>query len=80
MKTAITLTTAAIVLGACTATPQMIEAQKSRCAQIGYALGSAEHAACTERGTSQQQQTQNAVAGATAAGLAQAAIWNAILR
>jgi starvation-inducible outer membrane lipoprotein len=78
MKLAIIITTAAIALGACTATPQMIEAQKARCAQIGYTPGTTEHAECTERGTAQQQGTQNAVAGATAAGLAQAAIWNAI--
>ena len=80
MKTAIIITTAAIALGACTATPAMIDAHKARCAQIGYAPGSPEHAACTERGTAQQQGTQNAVAGATAAGLAQGIIWNAIIR
>jgi len=71
---------ALVTLTACTATPQMIEAQKDRCTQIGYAIGTPEHAHCTERGTMQQQHTQNAVAGATAAGIGQALIWSALLR
>ena len=80
MKTIILATFAALALSACTATPQMIDAQKSRCAQIGYEPGTLAHAQCTERGTEQQQITQNAVAGSVAAGAMQAAIWNAFLR
>lgn len=53
-------------LGACTATPEMIDAQKGRCTQTGYAEDTIEHAQCVERGTMQQQQTQNAVVGAAA--------------
>lgn len=55
------------ILAACTATPEMIEAQKVRCTQVGWSPGTAEHAACVERGTAQQQQTQNAVTGAVGA-------------
>ena len=71
---------ALVTLTACTATPQMIEAQKDRCTQIGYAIGTPEHAHCTERGTMQQQHTQNAVAGSVAAATVQSLIWNAMLR
>lgn len=78
MKHFTIITAAALALGACTATPEMIDAQKSRCTQVGYAPGTPEHAQCTERGTAQQQATQNAVAGATVAGAVNAAIWNAI--
>jgi len=80
MKTALTITLAAIALTACTATPQMIQAQKDRCTQIGYAIGTPEHAHCTERGTMQQQDTQNAVAGSVAAATVQSLIWSAMLR
>lgn len=78
MKHITTITAAALALTACTATPEMIEAQKSRCSQVGYAPGTVAHAQCTERGTAQQQATQNAVTGAVAAGAVNAAIWNAI--
>lgn len=75
-----TLTALAVAasLAACTATPEMIAAQKDRCSQVGYAEGTIDHAHCTERGTMQQQQTQNAVTGSVLAGAANAAIWNAI--
>lgn len=66
MKTTIAITAAALALTACTATPEMINAQKDRCTQVGYTPGTPEHAQCTERGTSQQQGMQNAVAGAAA--------------
>lgn len=69
---------AALALGACTATPEMIAAQKDRCTAVGHAPGSTDHALCTERGTAQQQATQNAVTGAVVAGAVNAAIWNAI--
>lgn len=77
-----TLTALALVatVAGCTATPQMIAAQQDRCSQIGYAPGSLDHAQCVERGTMQQQQTQNAVTGSVAAGAANAAIWHAIWR
>ena len=78
MKHLTLITAAALALTACTATTDMIEAQKDRCTQVGYAPGTPEHAACTERGTAQQQATQNAVAGAAAAGAVNAAIWNSI--
>lgn len=77
MKPIITLV-AALALTACTATPEMIAAQKDRCSQVGYAIGTIDHAQCTERGTAQQQQTQNAVAGSVVAGAVNAMIWNAI--
>lgn len=78
MKTkAISLIAATFIAG-CTATPEMIDAQKDRCTQVGYQPGTTEHAQCTERGTSQQQATQNAVAGAAAAGAINAAIINAL--
>ena len=78
MKHLTIITTAALALTACTATPDMIEAQKDRCSQVGYAPGTPEHAACTERGTAQQQATQNAVTGSIVSGAANAAIWGAI--
>lgn len=65
-------------LTACTATPEMIEAQKGRCTQLGYTAGTEAHAQCAERGTMQQQQTQNAVAGSIGATVVNAAILNAI--
>ncbi len=78
--TRITLTAiiAAATLTACTASPEMIEAQKDRCTAVGYQPGTPEHAQCTERGTTQQQQMQNAmlgVAGGTVAGSAVGALW-----
>ena len=79
MKTPIALF-AALAIAGCTATPAMIDAQKGRCSQIGYAPGTPEHAACVERGTMQQQGTQNAVAGSVAAGAVQGMIFNALLR
>ena len=78
MKHLTIITAAALALSACTATPDMIEAQKDRCTQVGYAPGTPEHAACTERGTAQQQATQNAVTGSIVSGAANAAIWGAI--
>jgi starvation-inducible outer membrane lipoprotein len=78
MKAAITLTAAALALTACTATPEMIAAQKVRCAQVGHAPGTTEHALCVERGTMQQQQTQNAVAGSAAAVAINSALIDAI--
>ena len=63
---------------ACTATPQMIAAQKDRCTEIGYAAGTVAHAQCVERGTAQQQATQNAVAGSVASTAASAAIVDAL--
>jgi starvation-inducible outer membrane lipoprotein len=74
----IAIITATLALTACTATPEMIAAQKDRCTQVGYAPGTVAHAQCTERGTAQQQQTQNAVAGSVVAGALNAAIWNSI--
>lgn len=64
-------------LGACTATPEMIDAQKGRCSQTGYTEGTIEHAQCVERGTMQQQQTQNAVVGAAAEAAIATALINA---
>ena len=61
------LITALTITAACTATPEMIEAQKSRCTQVGYTPGTLEHAQCAERGTTQQQEMQNAAAGAVGA-------------
>lgn len=55
--------TAALTAAACTATPEMIAAQKERCSSIGYAPGTVEHAQCAERGTMQQQSAQNAAVG-----------------
>ena len=65
---------AAATLTACTATPEMIAAQKDRCTQLGYALGTIEHAQCAERGTGQQQAAQNAVAASAASQAITAAI------
>lgn len=73
MKTTIAIIAIA-TLTACTATPEMIEAQKDRCTQVGYAPGTTEHAQCTERGTAQQQAAQNATAGALASSAGTAAI------
>ncbi len=69
MKRTITAIALAALLSACTATPEMIEAQKGRCTQTGYAEGTLAHAQCVERGTMQQQSAQNAalVSGANAA-------------
>jgi len=78
MTRTITAIAAALTLTACTATPEMINAQKDRCTKVGYTPGTTEHAQCTERGTAQQQSTQNAVAGAAAAGAINAAIVNAL--
>ena len=78
MKHLTIITAAALALTACTATPEMIEAQKDRCTQVGYAPGTPEHAQCTERGTAQQQATQNAVTGSIVSGAANAAIWGSI--
>lgn len=60
---------AALAIAGCTATPQMIEAQKSRCTQVGYTPGTTAHAECTERGTAQQQATQNAAAASAGAAI-----------
>jgi len=65
---------AAATLTACTATPEMIAAQKDRCTQLGYAPGTIEHAQCAERGTGQQQAAQNAVAASAASQAITAAI------
>ena len=65
---------AAATLTACTATPEMIAAQKDRCTQLGYAPGSVAHAQCAERGTGQQQAAQNAVAASAASQAITAAI------
>jgi len=65
---------AALALSACTATPEMIQAQKDRCTQVGYAPGTTAHAHCTERGTGQQQATQNAAASQAIG----AAIWRSM--
>lgn len=78
MKTTIAITAAALALTACTATPEMIEAQKSRCTQVGYKPGTIEHAQCADRGTTQQQGAQSAVAGSIAAGAVNAAIISAL--
>ncbi len=74
--TRITLTAiiAAATLTACTASPEMIEAQKDRCTAVGYQPGTPEHAQCTERGTTQQQQMQNAMLGVGAGTASGAAI------
>lgn len=76
MKLAIALIGSVIALSACTATPQMIEAQKSRCTQLGYAQGTLEHAQCADRGTMQQQGVQNAAMGVAVEGAMLAAILN----
>lgn len=78
MKHTIIAIAAALALTACTATPEMIAAQKDRCAQVGYKPGTVEHAQCTERGTAQQQATQNAVAGSVASAALSAAIFSAM--
>lgn len=78
MKKTIVALAAAASVSACTATPEMIAAQQDRCTQLGYQPGTIEHAQCAERGTMQQQQTQNAVAGAVAATAFQAAILDAM--
>ena len=74
MKLKLTAIAAALTLTACTATPEMIEAQKDRCTQIGYTPGTADHAACVERGTAQQQSTLNAVAGTATSAIITSAI------
>jgi len=74
MKLKITMAILATSLAACTATPEMIEAQKARCTQVGWKPGTPEHAQCVERGTFQQQQMQNAAAGAAGSAAAGAAI------
>lgn len=66
---------AAAALTACTATPEMIAAQKDRCTQLGYAPGTIQHAQCAERGTGQQQAAQNAVAASAASQAIATAIW-----
>ena len=77
-RTTITAIAASLALTACTATLEMIAAQKDRCAQVGYKPGTVEHAQCTERGTAQQQATQNAVAGSVASAALSAAIFSAM--
>jgi len=72
----LTALAAAASLAACTATPEMIAAQKDRCTQVGYAPGTVDHAHCTERGTAQQQSAQNAAAASTANAIIWHAIWN----
>jgi len=74
MKLKLTAIAAALTLTACTATPEMIEAQKDRCTQVGYTPGTTKHAECTERGTAQQQSTQNAAVVGAGAAVANAAI------
>jgi len=67
MKLKLTAIAAALTMTACTATPEMINAQKDRCTQVGYTPGTTKHAECTERGTAQQQSTQNAAAASAGA-------------
>ena len=69
---------AAATLTACTATPEMIEAQKNRCTQLGYTPGTVAHAQCAERGTGQQQAAQNAVAASAASQAISHAIWRSM--
>lgn len=76
MKTLIITLATAFALGACTATPEMIAAQKDRCTQIGYKPGTLEHAQCAERGTGQQQAAQNAAAASAASQVASRVIFN----
>ena len=78
MKLKLTVIAAALGLTACTATPEMIEAQKDRCTQVGYTPGTTKHAECTERGTAQQQSTQNAAAVGAGAAVAHTAILSAL--
>lgn len=66
MKRLSLILAAVLTLGACTATPEMIAAQKDRCTQLGYTPGTLDHAQCAERGTGQQQAAQNAVAASAA--------------
>ena len=63
MKRAI-ITAAFVGLTACTATPEMVNAQRQKCAQIGYVVDSPDFLACVERGVGMGETTQNAVAGA----------------
>jgi hypothetical protein len=69
---------AAASLTACTATPEMIAAQKERCTSLGYKPGTIEHAQCAERGTGQQQAAQNAVAASAASQVITTAIWRSM--
>lgn len=71
----LSLIAATLALSACTATPEMIAAQKDRCTDLGYAPGSIAHAQCAERGTGQQQSAQNAVAASAASQAIASAIW-----
>lgn len=77
MKRTIAAITMAASLAACTATPEMIAAQKDRCSQVGYAPGTLDHAQCTERGTAQQQNTQSALVGTAASAVMTAALLDA---
>lgn len=76
-KLPLTLIVAA-ALTACTATPEMIAAQKDRCTILGYKPGTIEHAQCAERGTGQQQAAQNAVAASAASQVITTAIWRSM--
>ena len=69
---------AAASLTACTATPEMIAAQKDRCTSLGYKPSTIEHAQCAERGTGQQQAAQNAVAASAASQVITTAIWRSM--
>jgi hypothetical protein len=55
-------------LSACVPSEQMIDNQRSTCAQIGYAPQSPEFLACVERGVVQGQAAQNATAATIVAG------------
>lgn len=58
MKIALTLITA-LALTACTPT-EMVSIAQGECSQIGYALGTAEHTACVERGYRNMDAQQDA--------------------
>lgn len=49
MKTTIVAIITALALSACTTT-EMVTIAQNECAQIGYAVGTAQHTECTERG------------------------------
>ena len=60
------LISSATIIAGCTATPQMVEAQKGKCTQIGYAVGSPAYLACVERGVQMGEAGQNAAAASAA--------------
>jgi hypothetical protein len=76
MKNALLAIATAAMLTACTATEEMIAAQKDRCTNLGYKPGTPQHAECAERGTLQQQATQNAAVASAFSSVLNRAIWS----